>query len=505
MDRYSDVVQNENGRAVPGASILIVGANGQPAVIFSDRQGTALVNPFITDPLGRWSFCAADGVYSARVSFNGVLKTTVRDIRLEDPDDGFASLAKTTGAGLIGMLDGRSVQVAFSALSTTVAGLTNYTLPKASASTLGGIRIGTGLAIDASGIVSLTYSYTLPTASNTVLGGVKVGAGLAIDAGGVLSATGVTQGSVSSVNGVSPNGSGAVTLVTDNLAEDASPINLWFTGQRVLDAGLTGLSVVTNAAITAADTVLSAAGKLQAQVSALVTSLSGKQDVSGKGAVSGYAGLDANRSLVLPNSAGSFSTTITNAATAARSIALPNKAGTVALLDDIVAGSLGRVLLASTTLASATGPLSWLNIFTSEYDTYEVEMRNYSAIANDILSIRIAAAGAVITGNAYTPVSTYSGTVQNMALTGLWSVSPGQAANNPGHLDLRIILPSATSGNTQLLALGGYRGPSNEYIHVGGYAWMFPGAAPSGIQLFWANGSAFSVGTTVRIYGRKKA
>lgn len=65
-------------------------------------------------------------------------------------------------------------------------------LPIAGASTLGGVMVGTGLAIDGSGVLSATGggSYSLPTASASVLGGVKVGTGLAIDGAGVLSATG---------------------------------------------------------------------------------------------------------------------------------------------------------------------------------------------------------------------------------------------------------------------------------------------------------------------------
>ena len=65
----------------------------------------------------------------------------------------------------------------------------SYTLPTASAQTLGGIKVGSGLSIDGSGVLSATYSYTLPTASAQVLGGIKVGSGLSIDANGVLTAT----------------------------------------------------------------------------------------------------------------------------------------------------------------------------------------------------------------------------------------------------------------------------------------------------------------------------
>jgi archaellum component FlaC len=95
-----------------------------------------------------------------------------------------------------------------------------YELPTASQQTLGGVKIGSNLSIDQDGVLSATdttYSpatsqadglmsaqdkgkldgveaganaYTLPAASSQDLGGVKVGSGLSIDANGVLSASG---------------------------------------------------------------------------------------------------------------------------------------------------------------------------------------------------------------------------------------------------------------------------------------------------------------------------
>lgn len=63
---------------------------------------------------------------------------------------------------------------------------------------------------------------------------------------------------------------GATAATTDGLPEGVS--NLYFLASRVLSVVLTGLSTSTNAVITAADTVLSALGKLQKQVTDLGTS-----------------------------------------------------------------------------------------------------------------------------------------------------------------------------------------------------------------------------------------
>lgn len=65
----------------------------------------------------------------------------------------------------------------------------SYVLPVATASKLGGVKIGSNITIDGSGAISAPAAYTLPTAAANTLGGIKVGTNLSIDASGVLSAT----------------------------------------------------------------------------------------------------------------------------------------------------------------------------------------------------------------------------------------------------------------------------------------------------------------------------
>ena len=74
----------------------------------------------------------------------------------------------------------------------------NYSLPSATNSTLGGIKVGTNLSIDGNGVLSADAgSYTLPSATDTVLGGIKVGQRLSIS-NGVLSADATTLSIASS-------------------------------------------------------------------------------------------------------------------------------------------------------------------------------------------------------------------------------------------------------------------------------------------------------------------
>ena len=71
----------------------------------------------------------------------------------------------------------------------------SYVLPAATTTTLGGVSVGTGLSVNAQGVLSANAT---PTASAGTLGLVRVGSGLSIDGSGVLSVS--AAGGVTSVN-----------------------------------------------------------------------------------------------------------------------------------------------------------------------------------------------------------------------------------------------------------------------------------------------------------------
>jgi len=117
--------------------------------------------------------------------------------------------------------------------TTATASGPAYTLPTASTSTLGGVKVdGTTITVTGGGVITSTATnYTLPIASSSVLGGFKVGTGLTISAGGTLSTTGVAPGpaytlptaSTSTLGGVKVdgttitiNGSGVITSTATN-------------------------------------------------------------------------------------------------------------------------------------------------------------------------------------------------------------------------------------------------------------------------------------------------
>lgn len=114
------------------------------------------------------------------------------------------------------------------------SGGSNYTLPTASSSTLGGVKIGSGLTINTSGVVSadvtastltayakitdlsavaksgsyndlsnkptIPAAYTLPNATSSTLGGVKVGSNISVSNGTIS----VTKSNVTSALGYTP-------------------------------------------------------------------------------------------------------------------------------------------------------------------------------------------------------------------------------------------------------------------------------------------------------------
>lgn len=112
---------------------------------------------------------------------------------------------KTLLAGKVNVVNGKGLSTNdyTTAEKNKLAGLSNYSLPTASTTVLGGVKIGDNLTIGTDGKLSAVQGvYNLPTASSTVVGGVKVGTNLTIS-NGVLSATDTKYNpATSSANGL---------------------------------------------------------------------------------------------------------------------------------------------------------------------------------------------------------------------------------------------------------------------------------------------------------------
>lgn len=103
-----------------------------------------------------------------------------------------------------------------------------YTLPKATSSTLGGVKIGSGINVAGDGTISVDDSeqYTLPTASASTKGGIKIGNGL------------VMSGDTASVNLNQADGQ-------LDFSDLSGQLNFNELGGRVSDAQLPSMSTIS--------------------------------------------------------------------------------------------------------------------------------------------------------------------------------------------------------------------------------------------------------------------
>lgn len=89
------------------------------------------------------------------------------------------------------------------------------TLPVASSSTLGGVKIGSGLTVAADGTISAAAQYTLPTASSSIKGGIKVGAGLTMSSETLNHSNSVTAKTAYGSTSTTASANGGSITVTD--------------------------------------------------------------------------------------------------------------------------------------------------------------------------------------------------------------------------------------------------------------------------------------------------
>ena len=92
---------------------------------------------------------------------------------------------------------------------------TIYSLPIASSSTLGGVKIGSGLTVAEDGTISAAAEYTLPTASSTIKGGIKVGSGLTISSETLNHSNSITAKTAYGSTATTASANGGKIVVTD--------------------------------------------------------------------------------------------------------------------------------------------------------------------------------------------------------------------------------------------------------------------------------------------------
>ena len=92
---------------------------------------------------------------------------------------------------------------------------TIYSLPVASSSTLGGVKIGSGLTVAEDGTISAAAAYTLPTASSSVKGGIKVGTGLTMSSETLNHSNSITAKTTYGSTATTASANGGSITVTD--------------------------------------------------------------------------------------------------------------------------------------------------------------------------------------------------------------------------------------------------------------------------------------------------
>lgn len=158
MQKYQDVVLNQNGNPVSGVQVTVTDLLGTPVSVYSANAIGLNVNPLTSDNNGRFSFYAPDGRYSLSFSFGGNVVASITDILLEDPMDGsdavfndvtilgeLSDASKVTSAP-VGGLTATNVQAALAELDGNKIDASSLAAPGGSA-LVGFKQSGTG-AVD---------------------------------------------------------------------------------------------------------------------------------------------------------------------------------------------------------------------------------------------------------------------------------------------------------------------------------------------------------------------
>lgn len=155
MQKYQDVVLNQNGNPVSGVQVTVTDLLGTPVSVYSANTIGLNVNPLTSDNNGRFSFYAPDGRYNLSFSFGGNVVASITDILLEDPMDGsdavfndvtilgeLSDASKVTSAP-VGGLTATNVQAALAELDSEKIDASSLAAPGGSA-LVGFKQSGTG-------------------------------------------------------------------------------------------------------------------------------------------------------------------------------------------------------------------------------------------------------------------------------------------------------------------------------------------------------------------------
>lgn len=202
-----------------------VTANFLTTIASSSTAGVVRIGPSI----------AVDGSGTINVNILPATTSTLGGVK-QNPD--FPSIV-IAGDGEIGVninfsTTGTGLDFGFDWSTTTNRYEVSYSLNTASVTTLGGVKIGTGIGVAPDGTISVTTgSFALQTATNAILGGVKVGTTLNAIGDGTININTATASQVGGIRvgtGLSIAGDATLSLNTATLVATAvNALNVNFT------------------------------------------------------------------------------------------------------------------------------------------------------------------------------------------------------------------------------------------------------------------------------------
>jgi len=151
-----------------------------------------------------------------------------------------------------------------------------FAVTTATASVLGGVKVGSNINVTTDGTISVAAPYTLNTATDSILGGVKIGSGITVSGTGTISTIPMTTATDSILGGVkigdniNVTNSGTISVTPFNggtitgtmFINNSTPVNVINTSGALLVSGGVGIGenlIVINT-VTAASFISTAVG-----------------------------------------------------------------------------------------------------------------------------------------------------------------------------------------------------------------------------------------------------
>lgn len=156
------------------------------------------------------------------------------------------------------------------------------------------------------------------------------------------------------------------------------------------------------------------------------------------------------------------------------------------------------VLLGSASVGSAVANIDFLNVFSSTYDRYTIEIQgaNCSAAGNSLL-LRFANGGTLDNTAVYTQLAGHGSSVSASPAELTLTATTQAAAGATLTIDVRN---ANSTGPKSIGVRGGYLSNASGHVIAAAEAFYLRAAAASGLRLYWTGGLNFTAGI-VRVYG----